>query len=370
MRKPSCASFMRATVVGSRALAWPLLLMAAVGSAGVAGAPFAASRAWAASAVAAPGADAARELDQAFLTLPAHDLQLATQADRKLTVGDRIELKLSVPPGSVLSDAGELKYEVPPGIESLHEQGWEILAQSREGLTVVAIKSGRLMLPSLVIRDAAGKDLARTNPVPIEILSVIPKDDPKAKEPAPLRPPVGLPFPWWVLLAGALLLLALVTGVVLALKRWSDRKRAEMPKPVLPPKPIDEQALEALAALEKQGLMKNGKYKLHYFTVSDILKLYLGGRYQFDAQESTAYEIVQHLEQNKIATDLVIDRIEMLFERLDRVKFTDHVPAEADGGEVLADVRKLVFETRVVAAPSVMVSAAPTVRAGGKPDAV
>jgi hypothetical protein len=314
-----------------------------------------------------PEASPRPELDPGFLLLPAHELEaIAPPAGQAVRVGDRIRLRID----RLEAQDGALKLEQPPGAtESLQEQGWEILDPSAPSaapvdptagkagepvLDVVVLKGGRITLPSLAIKNAEGKSIGRTNPYQLDVGSAIKADDPKPEEPADLRPPVSLRFPWLLVALAALLLLLVVAGVIYALRRWSQSRKPFVapPMPAGPPRPEDEVALEALAELERQGLTRKGQFKPHYFALSEILKRYLGARYRFEALESTSREIIGVLEEKRAAPDELIDRLEALFETLDRVKFSDHVPPAEEGVSLLALARQLVTATRKPPAPA------------------
>ncbi|OFZ55894.1 MAG: hypothetical protein A2428_06550 [Bdellovibrionales bacterium RIFOXYC1_FULL_54_43] len=272
-----------------------------------------------------------------FLQLPSFDLEWAENPPKTIQVGDRLSLKMSgtAPASSV--DPAQMS-------ESLFDQGWDV--SSENGVTAIPLKAGALTLPTLPLRDGSGRLIGRTNPFSIQVGSAILPDDPKPQEPAPMRPPVDLAFPWWVLLIASLLLGLLLAAFFYAFYRWRKRGRVAPPKPLDPPKPEDVVALAALTELEKRNLMKGGQYKAHYFGVSEIIKTYVGSRYRFDAIESTTTEILRFLESRESLGDSTLDRIESLLSRLDFVKFTDHVPNGGDGIQVLEDARHLVLTTR------------------------
>jgi len=313
-----------------------------------------------------PQPAASAKLDMSFLLLPAYELEPATPApgatpSAEHRVGDEIVLQISqltVPTGTPVP----LKVDTPPGAQSLNDEGWEIFTKSDEKnlkLIAVPIKAGNLTLPSLAIQDATGKSFARTNPFRAEVKSAIRPDDPKPQEPAALRPPAELSFPWWAVVLmgiGALLVL----GVILySLYRWNKSRRTRLPKVVEPPKPEDEVALAALAKLEKSGAIERGEFKKYYFGVSETLKNYIGRRYGFDAPENTTREMLENLKQawaRELGTDEKrLATLAELFEQLDRVKFTDFVPPHMESQSIVNVAREFVRATRrkpVVVAPS------------------
>jgi hypothetical protein len=298
------------------------------------------------------------KLDMNFLLLPAYELEPAANPDPKVTqtperrVGDEIVLHvadLAIPQGS----SGPLKIELPPGTQPLNDEGWEIFTKSEGAdlkLIAVPLKAGKLTLPSLAIQDAAGKSFARTNPFRVEVKSAIRPDDPKPQEPADLRPPAELAFPWWAIALMTIGALLVVGATGYSLYRWSKGKRAIPAKVVEPPKPEDEEALASLAQLEKSGALERGEFKKYYFGVSETLKRYIGRRYDFDAPENTTREMMENLRQawarelggeQKKLTELA-----ELFEQLDRVKFTDHVPASIESQGIVHIAREFVRATR------------------------
>lgn len=315
----------------------------------------------------APQPSASAKLDMGFLLLPAYELEMASPspspkvsgkaadgqtAAAEHQVGDEIVLRipqLSIPEGS----SGPLKVELPPGTPALNDEGLEIFTKSEASdfkLIVVPMKAGRLTLPSLAIQDSAGKSFARTNPFRFEVKSAIRPDDPKPQEPAELRPPAELAFPWWAVALMAVGALLVVGAIGYSLYRWNKNRKATLAKVVEPPKPEDEVALAALTKLEKSGALERGEFKKHYFGVSEILKHYIGQRYGFDAPENTTREMLENLRQawaRELGGDeKQLSSLSELFEQLDRVKFTDYVPASIESQGVINVAREFVRATR------------------------
>lgn len=276
-----------------------------------------------------------------FLELPTHDLEPETAPLEGIVVGDRVKLKVSAWSG----ESAGVTVTAPPGISLMSDHGWELLEPAGLSFTAVPVKAGTTVIPSLLVKDADGRPIARTNPLTVEVSSAIKGGD---AQPVELKPPVSLPFPWWAVVVLAVFALSLIAALVYALVRWSRRagKIEPVTAPAAPPPPEDEIALLALAELEKQGLSREGNHKAHYFKASEILKSYVGARYGFDATESTTSELLSEMERNRRVTDEQMDRIEALFERLDRVKFSDHVPAPDDSLSLVGDIRQWVVATR------------------------
>jgi len=296
-------------------------------------------------------AEETQDAQNSFLQLPAYDLEFDDQKPNEVTVGDKLRLKIVG-----LKTESHLKFEMVSDPKNHALQTWVFLNIENSSDTefkfiAVPLKAGIVKIPSMGIKKADTADsvfIGRTNPFDLDVKSSIKKDDPKSKEPVPPRPPVSLAFPSWIITAAGILLLLLFTGIIVALIYFSRKikpvKNEALPQG--PPKPEDELALVALAELEKEGFLKKGLFKKHYFRTSEILKEYLGRRFSFDAPESTASEILMLLEKQKVTSVQVLDEIEKLFSNLDRVKFTDYIPQYDEGSLVLQEARQLVTKTR------------------------
>ena len=311
--------------------------------------------------------------DLQFLALPAFDAEAVAPAGTKsgtlFKVGDEIVLRISglnIP--GVSQPGRELKIALSPGTEDLNKQGVEILSEQVQAssadqelrFSLTALKAGKITVPSLSIQDAGGKSVARVNPFTLEIQSAIKADDKKPDQPADFKPPVSLAFPIWVVLLGSFLILALVGGIIY----WLVQKSKKTPVKASyreAPKPEDEVALIALAKLEREGVLASGKFKVFYFRISEILKVYLGARYLFDARESTSSEILAHLESQKTVSVPLLGQLESVFQRLDRVKFTDHIPLPTEGQALFTEVREFVLKTKKILPPPQTVANAPVI---------
>jgi hypothetical protein len=332
-----------------------------------------------AAAVSAPSPTPSSQagLDTDFLLLPAYDLELSRALNNssdasgaKARVGDALPLQvseISLPPG--LSAVG-LSLAIPAGNSSLDEQGFAIegvvSAASTSGTsgsaglkaTLVPLRPGRLTVPSLAIvapgvNGGPARPIARTNPLPVEVASAIGPNDPKPQEPAAARPPLMIDFPTWLLVTAGFFALLLLGAIFYGLFRWSRSYRARRPaKPPGPPLSEDEAALLALMELEKSDSLRTGNYKKYAFRVSEILKTYIGARYRFDALECTTRELFAQLETQEsgaAAHAAHVGRrgaLRELFERLDRVKFTDHQPPLPEASGFVVEARQFVQGTR------------------------
>ncbi|MGE0615681.1 MAG: hypothetical protein AB7P04_08560 [Bacteriovoracia bacterium] len=301
----------------------------------------------------ASGADSALDLD--FLKHPVKPVEWDSPPPEKIVLGDQLKLKITDLNEAAASEAGDLQLKSPEQGKDLRDLGWALLppappAPGEPGvlrLIAVPLKSGKLMLPSLAIVGKDGQTFARSNPFPVEVIGPEAENGGQEIKPAELKDPVKLSFPWMAVAFFTLLILGIVGAIVYAAIRWSrgKRKSAENPLPAAPPIPYDLAALNALTALAEKELWKIGKFKQHYFRVSEIIKVYLGERYDFDAPESTSSEIVAQLEALG-AADQVVDQVEKFFDNVDIIKFADSVPTPEDAQLAIKLARRIVEGTR------------------------
>jgi hypothetical protein len=133
--------------------------------------------------------------------------------------------------------------------------------------------------------------------------------------------------PWWWILA---LILAVGLGVFF----WHRRQRVLHGPPPPPPVPLDEEALEALAALKASGWVEGGKLKEFYSGVSDTVRAYLEKGFRVPALERTTNELMRDLSRRNEFDADVRALLRELFESCDLVKFAKFRP---DAGEALKD---------------------------------
>lgn len=227
-----------------------------------------------------------------------------------LTVGDRARLEIVVeaPPsfdvrrpeiGSALG-----VFEV---LESFPPQVHETASGQRQTVwrfTVAAFDSGLTFIPSVeVIYAAPGGDLhsAQSDPAPIRVESVLPRDGPPIPELRPLKSQMSLagapanPYlPAGVGLAAVLTIGALF---VLGRRRRQPWLEATMDAALLEP---ETSALAELDRIEALALPEKGDLATHYALMGGCLRSYLRARYGLPAEARTSRELARDMEQGDV----------------------------------------------------------------------
>ena len=132
-----------------------------------------------------------------------------------------------------------------------------------------------------------------TDPIFIEVFTVPVDTTLDIRDIQPIMPaPADLTWLLWVLI-GYHLLMLLIAFVVWKLGKKTGEEKEEIVAPVvlIPPHIT---AIDALKALESEKLWQEGKMKLYFTRLTDILRVYIDEKWRVGAQELTTDEIIHH----------------------------------------------------------------------------
>lgn len=196
---------------------------------------------------------------------------------------------------------------------------------------LAAFALGALDTPALTLEvsDADGTTRLDVPRAKVQVVSTLPPDS--AEKGAALndvRQPEAVPVRTWRLLYALAALLA-VGALAWALLRWLKRPRPDAAALAAQRKPLEVRTLEALDALDEEGLPARGLFKSFYFQLSQILRGYLGERYGVDALESTTPELLQALRRLG-AAGLPLDDIAEFAGQSDFVRYAKSEPSIDD----------------------------------------
>lgn len=269
--------------------------------------------------------------------IPSRVSQQAPDAGGKPTAGDKVILL--VKPSAEMGEGA-----VPNGIADKLEKGsvewgggrilaWKPYDSATGAITLVwtSYTPGKVEIQSVPFTN--GGRLVFATPVKeVEFGSV---GGDKSKD--DIYEPESVRLPTWVMVLLALVSLGLVLALIHFLLERHRKKKAERdalasaPKVLTPHEAFEKVRAETLA----RKYIDQGKFKPHYFAISEAAKKFLGASYYFDAEERTTRELLRELEQVGMSVELV-DRWEKLFDEMDIVKFTDQVP-ELEAARSIAD---------------------------------
>ena len=230
--------------------------------------------------------------------------------------------------------------------------------ESRLELRVAAFELGDLSFPSLDLEvvDAAGSATAlATEALAVAVESVGRDEGGDIRD---IKGPLAIPFAVASLLPWAAALLALAAVAAWLYRRRRRRSGPAIRAPAVPPRPAHETALAALDALEAEGLIERGEIKTYHIRLSDILRVYLEGRFGLDAMEMTTGEVLDGLRGTDAGAGVVAD-LRGLLDRCDLVKFAKLRPAAAACRELAPLARRVVNATTPVEPAAAEAAAVP-----------
>ncbi len=270
-----------------------------------------------------------------------------------ILIGDQVEwiIPLEMAPGEkyFLED---ISNPPAPGVEIIKGLEMDTVRQSRskieiEGKVVLtSFDSGSYFLPNLIAmieREGGAIDTLLVHGPELEV-TTIPVDtatyvvkDLKGQIKYPLT--FGEVFPW--------VLLALVVGAAAyAAVRMVKMRRANrtfLGKPIVkdPPHIV---ALRSLEKIRRQKLWQSGRQKQFYTEVTDVLRVYIAGRYGIATLERPSKEMLADLKKQNIEENL-FEGVSQLFNRADLVKFAKYEAGEAENEEVVPGAVRFVNAT-------------------------
>lgn len=269
----------------------------------------------------------------------------ATASRTEVRVGEAftVEVTASGPPGTTYTfprDAGSESVELREPAAAPAGTPVPEPTSGTHRYEAAAFAVGEAEVPPLAVsyRLPDGTEgVAKTEAIPLRIVSLLPKD-PKEQKLADIRGPVPLRVAtaFWIALG---LVVALVAGVVVWIVR--RRRKAAAPAPAVPALPPDAEALVALDGLAASGLLERSDYRGFYIALTEIAKRYLEARLGAPVLEMTSAETHAFLKDHPHGRSFAIP-VRDLAGAADRIKFARGEGLEEEARRHLAGVRQLV----------------------------
>jgi hypothetical protein len=265
-----------------------------------------------------------------------------TPSTDHVTVGDPVELTIAVnhPAGTQV-----LMPQLDPNWDSfvVRSQSPVNTVDNGDGTaTTTQIIDVRLFAPgafetpplNVTIADSNGQITEATAPpIPITVNSVLIEGDTELRD---IKPQATLPgaLTWSAFIA--------VVGAFIAAIVWFIARRV---KEAFDNRLPHEVALDTLAAVEKENLPENGRFKEHYTIVTDALRTYVEQTQGIQATDRTTAEIQAILNQTSLTTEQAKQFINILSES-DLVKFAKFTPDLESAHALIAESRQFVADTK------------------------
>ena len=270
-----------------------------------------------------------------------------------LMLGDQTDLHLSVTHEASeqvqMPVYGEMLQE---GIEIVDRSAIDTTAlpdgrvQMTQDLTLTSFKDSLFAIQPLYV--TSGEDTFWTEPMalnviqPFEVDSSLAITDIKDIEKAPIW--------WWGIFRWVLLALGCVLLAVggYYLWRWYRKHRKPEEETIDPEllRPADEVALEKLDEIKAQKIWKDGKVKEYQTELTDVVREYIGRRFDVHSTEKTSDETLQEMK-SKVDKDLYT-RLKNMLQLADLVKFAKWHTTPDENETALITAYDFVNETKEV----------------------
>ncbi|MBC34983.1 MAG: hypothetical protein CL663_02920 [Bacteroidetes bacterium] len=175
------------------------------------------------------------------------------------------------------------------------------------------------------INEDGEKELRMTDPLSIYVGTV---EVDTSKAIMPIKGPISSPYTFKEIAPWAFGGLVLVGLIILAVVYYKRRKQN---KPIIklkakPKLPAHVIALSELDKLKTRKLWQDGRFKLYYTELTDIIRTYLDNRYGIEAMEMTSDEIMDALLSNKSIDEKLKAKLKDTLLTSDLVKFAKQKP--------------------------------------------
>ena len=287
-----------------------------------------------------------------------------------LMIGDQTDLHLQVTHDATervtLPVFGE---QLQDGIEIVDKTIVDTLnlpdgrVQLNQYLTLTSFKDSLFAIEPIAV--ASGKDTFWTDPMalnivqPFEVDSTLAITDIKDIEKAPIW--------WWGIIRWVLLLIGAFLLIDLAFWfwRWWEKNHQPEAAPVNPDllRPADEVALEKLDEIKAQKIWKDGKVKEYQTELTDVVREYIGRRFEVHSAEKTSDETLRELKPLLMSASLndgmsatsslndgkaLYERLKKMLQLADLVKFAKWHTTPDENEQSLLTAYDFVNETKVV----------------------
>ena len=274
-----------------------------------------------------------------------------------ILIGDQIIWSMSAhtEEGSRFLFAVELTKEITKGVELLEAKIDTVRNRKskewlmRGNLRITSFDSGSYVLPPMpfyLVRPNGDIDTLWFAGPTLEV-TTIPIDTATYK-PFDIKKQISYPltakeiFPW----AALFFLLLLLAYILYRYIRHRRENRPLFGKPK-PKEPAYLTAFRQLEEIKAQKLWQNGKVKLFYTAVTDVLRIYVSERFGIQAMEQTSTELMDALKQEQLDKAL-LKELNTMLDTADLVKFAKYEPGAIENEQAIPVVVHFVQVTMLV----------------------
>jgi hypothetical protein len=231
-------------------------------------------------------------------------------------------LKIDFPiTGDSLAGKIEVLSASKPDTISKMNRIWKI----RQRLVVTSFDTGFYVIPPFTFRFNENHDSVQTDALPLQVFGM-PVDTTKGitdiKLPYEIKVTFSEVLPY--LIVGFLLVAIVLFYIRYLRKKRQVSETADKPAPPLIPAHL--LALEQLDELVREKLWQQGKIKLYYSRLTDIVRQYIELRFKVPAMEQTTEDIIRDFARGGFIKEGIRQELKTLLELADLVKFAKWHP--------------------------------------------
>lgn len=283
-----------------------------------------------------------------------------------LNIGDQTDLHLRV-----TKDATE-QVEWPVFGETLQD-GIEIV--DRTIVDTIALPDGRVQLDQYLtltsfkdslfsvnpIAFVSGSDTFETDPLGLNIVQPFDLSADTTNAITDIKAIERAPIWWWGIFRWVLLAIGIgivLTGIGYLVYWLLGKRKPKEEEPVNPEllRPADEVALEKLDAIKSAKIWKDGKVKEYHTDITDVVREYIGRRFDVQSTEKTSDETLRELKPILTGDGLQVtgdgkvlyEKLRKMLQLADLVKFAKWTTTPDENENALSTAYEFVNETKIV----------------------
>ena len=218
--------------------------------------------------------------------------------------------------------------------------------QLKQDLMLTSFKDSLFAIEPLVA--ISGNDSFWADPMALNVIQPFEIDSTNAI--TDIKDIEKAPIWWWGILRWVLLVVGLLLLVDLGFWLWKkyDKYRQKEEEPIDPEllRPADEVALEKLDEIKAQKIWKDGKVKEYQTELTDVVREYIGRRFEVHSTEKTSDETLREMKP-LIDKDLY-GRLSKMLQLADLVKFAKWHTTPDENEQALTTAYDFVNETKIV----------------------
>jgi hypothetical protein len=280
----------------------------------------------------------------------------------RILIGDQVRLRLEVeyPAGAKinfpnLADSLAQSVEIVQRLPLDSSIASSNLKKAIQEYVITSFDSGVHTIPPFLItyRKNGMIDSVKSNPLILYVYT-LPKLDSLMKAlkgPIDIKPPIEAPIifkeiaPW---IMGGLLALGLIFLILYSLKRKKNNK-GFFTLPQKPKEPAHIIALRELDKIKEEKIWQQGKVKLYYSEITNVVRQYIENRFEINALEMTTDETIAAFKYRRSLVDeKSFENLKKILTNADLVKFAKFEPLPDDNNLALIDSYFFINQTKVV----------------------